>query len=191
MTEILQYRFIVRGEDQLSLGGHEMTSIPNQSAKLPFSWHLGNGLLGSVLAVCGLFLIGFLMGPMILKELGVHFTAVAAGLIAIFLAKRAAKRMLSLGAIQEPFLFAQSFHVGNILLVLVIGFLVGLTLQIINYASDLQYILNLSKEVYLLVHLLMFPAVPLVVMETVASLRAERHIKSSLTKGAINSGVKS
>lgn len=172
-----------------------MTSISNQSAKLRFSWHLKNGLLGGILAFCGSLVVlspvGLFFGRYdLIKELALPFMAGAVGLVAIFLAKRVAKRMLSLGAIQEPFSFAQSFYVGNIFLVLVIGFLVMLSLTIVKYASYSLNILNPS-EVSLLAHLLISVAVPLVVAETAASLRAEKHIKSSFARGAINSGVKS
>src|SRR3989344_5178823 len=176
----------------LSLRGQEMTSIPNQSTKLQFSWHLKNGLLGGILAFCGSFVVlspvGLFFGryDLIKEKLALPFMAAAAGLVAIFLAKRVAKRMLSLGAIQEPFSFSKPFYVKNILLVLVIGFLVMFTLIIVDYKLYLLYRQNLSSEMYLLVSLFIFYVIPLVAMETVASLRAEKHIKSNLVKGTNN-----
>lgn len=155
-----------------------MTDQP--SIKLSFGWHLGNGALGALLAALSSVVVLFIVGvvtaqpDLIAEKLFIPFLGAASCLTIVFIAKRVANRLRPPDSAQEPFHLGASFHVGNIVIALVIGFFLifipALGIPILNPSRSMVLVLMFSSM-----------AAILVLIQTVASMRAEKRINKTIT----------
>jgi hypothetical protein len=129
--------------------------------KLSFLWHLGNAAIGAAIVLVGLFGALLTEGPALM--LSIPFLCFSI----VLLSKRAAWQLVT----QKDFFFGATFHIGNIIIAVALGFALmlipALGIPILNPLPN-ESVLGLSWIV-----------ASLIAIHAFASVRAERFIRKA------------